>query len=642
MTAAQATQLNNLNNSNTSTNERLTAVNATAVAKASPGNCVGANSTHVNVTMNTTTSGVQCVAVSLHSTPQVANASLNMTSGFLPVASANNASVLNNSVVFQNGTRIGIGTTATPNILNVQAGNVQGITINSSNSGIIDINTVFTNGSNFRIATQFNARNLFEILSSTSPALAPTTNRLTINGSNGNVGIGEIFPFSRLSVNGGVSIGDVAYTRTAAPTNGLIVGGNVGINTTSPNATLHVVGVANVNGSLCINDDCRTGWFVDTGLRTNITDLQTSNTSTNARITSVNATAVAKASPGNCVGANSTHVNVTMNTTTSGVQCVAVSLNPGAGGDDYINVQAGIITANITTFDSRYILLNNIPNNFTNITVNDKILLIDTTDATTPPEAGTMNLYTKNISGRMMLKGVGPSGLDYPYQPSFFQNNIVIFGAGGSTVVGILGTTVTSVGTVSHPANNITTPYAANFLSAATGSLTSGTGTVNAQFYRGNGGAGQASGWFMNARVVLPDTNYQNSTVFVGLTSGTMAASVSNANPAGTGAGFQYQFNVSSNWTFMTDDGTTLTRQDTNIPFTPNGKTTDFYMFCSPGCNSISWRIDDVLAGTSSSGSKNTNLPTATTALRAGVQQLNSETIARNIRLSRMYIESDR
>jgi len=311
-------------------------------------------------------------------------------------------------------------------------------------------------------------------------------------------------------------------------------------------------------------------------------------------------------------------------------------------GDNYINVQAGIITANTTTFDSRYILLNNIPNNFTNITVNDKILLIDTTDSTTPPEAGRMNLYTKNISGRMMLKGVGPSGLDYPYQPSFFQNNIVMFGAGGSTVVGILGTTVTSVGTVSHPTNNITTPYAANFRSATTGSLTSGTGTVNAQFYRGNGGAGQASGWFMNARVVLPDTDYRNSTVFVGLTSGTMAASVSNANPAGTGAGFQYQFNVSSNWTFMTDDGTTLTRQDTNIPFTPNGKTTDFYMFCSPGCNSISWRIDDVLAGLTSSGSKNTNLPTATTALRAGVQQLNSETIARNIRLARMYMETDR
>lgn len=49
--------------------------------------------------------------------------------------------------------------------------------------------------------------------------------------------------------------------------------------------------------------------------------------------------------PGNCVGQNSTHINVTQNTTTSGVQCVAVAINPGGGG-----AGDGDTIRNITSF----------------------------------------------------------------------------------------------------------------------------------------------------------------------------------------------------------------------------------------------------------------------------------------------------
>jgi len=63
-------------------------------------------------------------------------------------------------------------------------------------------------------------------------------NALTIKG-NGNVGIGETAPGSKLSVSGGGSFG-AGYDTTAAPTNGLIVEGNTGIGTTSPAAKLSV------------------------------------------------------------------------------------------------------------------------------------------------------------------------------------------------------------------------------------------------------------------------------------------------------------------------------------------------------------------------------------------------------------------
>ncbi|MFA5772897.1 MAG: NYN domain-containing protein, partial [Thermoplasmata archaeon] len=59
---------------------------------------------------------------------------------------------------------------------------------------------------------------------------------------NGNVGIGEVSPGSKLSVLGGISIGDATYSTVASPTGGAIIQGNVGIGTTSPQSKLHILG----------------------------------------------------------------------------------------------------------------------------------------------------------------------------------------------------------------------------------------------------------------------------------------------------------------------------------------------------------------------------------------------------------------
>jgi hypothetical protein len=66
----------------------------------------------------------------------------------------------------------------------------------------------------------------------------PATERMRID-KDGNIGIGETAPASKLSVSGGGSFG-AAYDMTAAPTNGLIVEGNVGVGTTTPAAKLTV------------------------------------------------------------------------------------------------------------------------------------------------------------------------------------------------------------------------------------------------------------------------------------------------------------------------------------------------------------------------------------------------------------------
>lgn len=65
---------------------------------------------------------------------------------------------------------------------------------------------------------------------------------------NNKVGIGTNNPTNKLSVSGSVNIGSTSY-NIAAPTNGLIIEGSVGIGTTSPGSKLQVVGTIRSSGT---------------------------------------------------------------------------------------------------------------------------------------------------------------------------------------------------------------------------------------------------------------------------------------------------------------------------------------------------------------------------------------------------------
>ena len=68
--------------------------------------------------------------------------------------------------------------------------------------------------------------------------------------ANDKVGIGTESPQNKLDVEGAVAIGGSYSGTETAPSNGMIVEGNVGIGITSPSEKLHVVGNANITGSL--------------------------------------------------------------------------------------------------------------------------------------------------------------------------------------------------------------------------------------------------------------------------------------------------------------------------------------------------------------------------------------------------------
>jgi hypothetical protein len=261
------------------------------------------------------------------------------------------------------------------------------------------------------------------------------------------------------------------------------------------------------------------------------------------------------------------------------------------------------------------------------------------------PSGGQGYLYVKNVSGRALTKFTGPSGVDYPLQPSFFQNNIGMISAGSAAALNSVGTGVTSVGTITHPIPTERYGYMANFATAAGAGSTGGTGDVVTRWMRGTSVNG-SNGFFFNARLAYTNVSYNQTRTFVGFTSGTMANSVSADDPAGSFVGFQWVNNsgggrIDVNWSVMTKDGATQYLFNTSVPFNTTG-VYDFFLYCKPLCTEVSWRIDDLISGQTQEGVISTYLPATNTYLRSGFQINNVAAVPRSIRMQRVYTESDR
>jgi hypothetical protein len=267
----------------------------------------------------------------------------------------------------------------------------------------------------------------------------------------------------------------------------------------------------------------------------------------------------------------------------------------------------------------------------------------------TAPQAGVLRTFAGVIATRLMLGMRGPSGLHTLLQPALFQNHLWLVSPNQTTSVMAIGNAVVSVGTLSHPAPSAALGWMTNFLTAATAGATAGTGNRDLIWRRGNGtGVG---GFFFVARLALPDASYNESgagtgsRLFVGLTNQTLAASVAADNPAGHFCGFlRRSVNggaIDANWQFALKDNTTLALHNTALPFAP-GVPVDFCIFCPPHGTTIHWAVADLLSGQSDEGSADANLPGATTLMRAGFQLATVNNVARNIRMQRLYGESDR
>jgi hypothetical protein len=302
------------------------------------------------------------------------------------------------------------------------------------------------------------------------------------------------------------------------------------------------------------------------------------------------------------------------------------------GSNTYIQFNNGGVFGALTNF---------IFNKGSNTLSIDGKINLGTQSDPTPPPASTLSLYAKNVSGRSLLKAIGALGVDYAYQPSFFQNAIFMISTGAGTAYNIFGSTLTSVGTVSHVVSEAL-GYMANQTTGTGSNATAGTGSATTPYYVGSRVG--SNGFFFQSRNAFTVATTTGTRVFIGFTDGTTAASVSADNPAGSNIGWQYSTSRGdTGWKFMTDNGTTQTVSSTIMPFAIN-QVFDFFIYLPPYPNNstVYYRIDNVTLGTTAEGSTSSTLPAGTTAMRVGYQINNLSTTAKIIRTARLYVETDR
>lgn len=271
------------------------------------------------------------------------------------------------------------------------------------------------------------------------------------------------------------------------------------------------------------------------------------------------------------------------------------------------------------------------------------------------PASGDLRVYAKTIAGRTMLKSMGSSGVDYALQPSLFQQSVFLEtpGTGATTTTySATGGSTTSVGTLNAAIGGVTEAqgFMANIATGTTAGNTAGTGNNVAQYFRGSVSNG-ADGFFYFTRISLPDAlaKYANSTtgsrLWFGLTDQSNATMVGSDNPAGNYAGIQFsgvRDTAPADFKFITKNNTTQHVTDTGVLLAVS-KTYDIYIYCAFQCTSVNWRIDNLTDGTAPvEGTETNDLPTATTAMRSGIQIATLEAVAHNLRFQRIYVETDR
>ncbi len=275
------------------------------------------------------------------------------------------------------------------------------------------------------------------------------------------------------------------------------------------------------------------------------------------------------------------------------------------------------------------------------------------------PSSDTLRLFARKVSGRMIPKWMPPSGLDTPFQPALFGNNVVMYMPNTGTTAGLnLGAPWAVGTTIGHPAptagmyTQMKRTTSTNVVTTTNQALgVSSIVTTAAQFWRGNGGG--LGGFFFFARfgIELLSAASPNATrMFVGLQSGTTNILVSDTIPAISCVGLWHDTTDGANViNLLTKNGTTATKNAlAGSPSTPyaTGQGYDFYLYCKPNDSTIYYRLDDLLTGAILvDDSVTTTIPAATTfmgpvvGMSNGTANTTAATVA--IGVNRIYIESD-
>lgn len=261
------------------------------------------------------------------------------------------------------------------------------------------------------------------------------------------------------------------------------------------------------------------------------------------------------------------------------------------------------------------------------------------------PSANVLRIYARNVSGRMLPKWKGPSGLDIISQPALFGNNIVMWNPGATSGVAY-GTVTTAIaaGVVSLPTT--TSQYTAmrkNTFTVATGVNLMNSVRTEAMFFRG--ASGTQGGFFFFCRFGTHVWTAGNR-AFIGLSVDTTALLTANPSSKLNLIGFGIDSGDTA-FTFMHNDGSGSAVRDaiSGQPSLASNQGYDVFIFCKPVDSTVYWRINNINAGTLiNEGSATSELPVNTTMMTAVAaigSGSNAGAAAAVLGLNRIYIETD-
>lgn len=250
-------------------------------------------------------------------------------------------------------------------------------------------------------------------------------------------------------------------------------------------------------------------------------------------------------------------------------------------------------------------------------------MLLDAIADPSTPAAGKMNLYAKELAGRIMPKWKGPSGLDTFIQEAIYQNNIILICPSNTTLFTYIGTgTSGTVGTVSTPAilagNFRTFQRRSQILSASIANSISEMRITNTVCYRGETiGGVDVGGFFMYSRFAVASATALQRLV-VGLSTLTSPMATTQNPSALTSCIIFGNDSADTNYQIMHNDASgSCTKVNLGASF-PVGNIDDVFdltFFSAPNGTTVGYRVVNLRTGAVASGTISTDMPTPTTLL---------------------------
>lgn len=263
------------------------------------------------------------------------------------------------------------------------------------------------------------------------------------------------------------------------------------------------------------------------------------------------------------------------------------------------------------------------------------------------PASGRMRLYVRKIAGRMLLKTIGPSGLDVALQPSLFGNSARILMPGTGTAGTVQNWVApTAVGTVSNPViaaggfrvgcRRLTVTSAATANSAS--ELRSNVYDVLRGDVAGCGGFHLVTTFGVESVTAL-------QRVFVGLigaTGATATTQVPSSLMNCIGIGWD---SADTTLQIMYNDGVSVcTKVPLSESFPANNASAVYQLdlFAPPAASWVGWRVKRLDTGDVAEGTMVDNLPASSQLLSWHANVNNGGTAAAVIlSVMRTYLETD-